>query len=446
MPTKRDIALERGLPSNELAEKCVLSSVFRANVSISELTALISPQDFTISPHQHIYQAMIDLDAAGSAIDRVTLAHELIKHGKLERSGGLTLITSLDSDLPDISNPISYAEIVRECAALRKIIFTASEIQKQALLRTANATTLVSDAVGWLNTIDQELSTSDKVQNLKEIIDEVGPSEILNPARTNAAMPTGFHALDEMIGGLSRKTFVIIGARPSMGKSSIASNIAVKLAYSGTPVAIFSMEMSKRNYIERMICSLAEASYSRLRTGMLFEDERKRVMSALNTVHSLPIFIDESTALTHQQISSKIHRLVTRHGVAVAMIDYLQQMGSEYKSGRDRNPNERFTEITEALRNTAKREDVCVLALSQLSRAPEQRRGDHKPLLSDLRDSGNLEQAADVVMFIYRHFFYHPGELDRAEDADILVRKQRNGPTGDVKLRWKGVYTRFENY
>lgn len=439
---ERDLAFERGVPQNAFAESCVLWAVLTSATDLTDVAAVLEPEDFFTQDRRLIYTTCLDLRRTGTPVDLVSVSTYLKNHDKLSLVGGVSGLSDLGAQMPAIVNALHWAHLVKEASALRSILQVSLSIQEQTLLQHAKPDTVISEAVALLHKTDASLRLKDAVNSVAEIITEVGPNELLNPTK-HVGVPTGYTGIDDMV-RLLPGTLNIIGARPSMGKSSLASNIAMKMAHRNSPVGIFSMEMTKRNYIERMICSLAEIDYKRLLDRMLFDAEKKRSRDALNAIFDLPMYIDESVAMTHQQIASKVHRLKEDKGCQVFMIDYLQQMGSD-RRGREQSPNERFTEITEALRNMAKKEGVVVIALSQLSRAPDQRRGDHRPMLSDLRDSGNIEQAADTVAFLYRHHAYDSTDPSKAKDAEFIVKKQRNGPVGTVPLIWRKEFMRFDS-
>lgn len=442
-----DVELERGLPCNIDAERFCLGTILRDNSALTAIAAITEPSDFSLMVNRHIFEAMLALHKVGTPIDRLTVADYLINEGKLERSGGMTQIAELDESLPDIVNPSAYAQIVKEQALLRQLAFVGSRLKIEAINTGANASDLLAGLETTIASISRELTAPDPTQRVSEIVDEIGVNNLLNPSKDTAGMPTGFFDLDDRTTGLQRQTLTIVAARPSAGKSSLMTNIAMHMASKeNIPVAIFSMEMSKRNLIERMVCAKSKINLLKLRSGILRQEEREELLRAASFVHKLPIFIDDSSALTYQQVSGKLDRLRRRHGVKVAFLDYIQQMSFEVrKGGRDRNDNERLTETAEAFKSMAKRQDVAIVALSQLSRAPEMRGKDHRPMLSDLRSSGGLEQAADLVVFIFREYMYHPDKDHLKEEAELIIGKQRQGPTGSVAVRWRSSYASFEN-
>lgn len=437
--------MSKPLPSNVDAERFCLGAVLHNNHAFSDISGIIEPVDFSLTIHRHIYEAMQALQRSGTAIDRLTVSNYLIARGKLERAGGLSTITSLDEGMPDIVSPRAYAQIVRNCAILSRIALVASRASSQALEGGADPSDSLARLQSSLDGVSRELASGDPAQRLSGIIADAGAESLLNPTRDTSGVATGFYDLDERTTGLQPQTLTILAARPSVGKTALMCNMAANIA-TKTPVAIFSMEMSKRGLIERFLCSEARLNLLKYRSGTLHQEERARLLSALNKINELPIFIDDSSALTHQQITSRMDRMARINGAKVCFLDYIQQMGFESPKAREKTENEKLTEIAESLKAAAKRQNVAVVALSQLSRAPEARTKDHRPMLSDLRSSGGLEQAADLVLFIYRESMYAPDKEHLKDEADLIIGKQRQGPTGNLKLRWIPQYARFENH
>lgn len=444
-----DVALQRGVPSSVDTETILLGAVLHNNETLAAVSGIMQPEIFFDSRNGIIYRRMQELYDRSIPIDRVTLANHLASHGELEKCGGLAAIAHLDEKLPEIANPTAYARILRELSALRRVALTASKLQIKALDPSASASELIQESVNSLLGVDRDLAATETIQRVNQIIAELpgGISGLITQSPATAGIPTGFRDIDDLTMGLPRECLTILAARPSAGKSAMMGNIAVHVASEGdTPVAIFSMEMSKRNLIERMMCSVAEVSLLRLRNGNLDQDDISRLERAARWIEDLPIYIDESTALDPGEIASKLDRLVRSHGVKLCFIDYLQQMSlAKRRGGREKNPNEQMTEITKSLKSTARRQSVAVCALSQLSRAPDKRAGDHRPMLSDLRDSGSIEQDADMVMFLWREYQYRRDKESLKDQAECIIAKQRNGPTETVKLRWRAAITKFEN-
>jgi replicative DNA helicase len=435
-----------GLPTNTEAERYTLGAVLHDNSALNEIGQLVSANDFSLTVHQKIYSCMLDMQTDGTSIDRVTLATALMNKGQLQMVGGISRLSELDNGLPDIAHPAAYARTVRDLSVKRRLAVLGQEMTTKACELRFSPAEIITSFASQAASLDGELSKGDHVPSVSDVISDVGVERLLNPNLDRRGIETGFFALDEMTMGLQRKNLVVIAARPSVGKSSLMTNIAVKIAgKQNIPVAIFSLEMSARSLIERMACAEAEVNLLALRSSGTKPETRSALMAAVSKINTLPIYIDDSSGMTHQQVSSKLDRLVRERGVQVAFRDYLQMMGLERgKGSREKNENERIGEITGALKATSKRHDVCMVALSQLSRAPEQRSKDHRPTLSDLRGSGNIEQDADLVAFIYREYL-HSKKDEHRDQAELIIGKQRQGPVGTVKLRWDDRFTRFYN-
>jgi replicative DNA helicase len=441
-----DLAFEKGLPANLDAERFVLGSILLNDAAYLQVAGSIDPADFSLEKHRRIFTRMQDLYGRGEKIDRVTVANELHKQGQLESVDGLSYLVSLDEGLPEIANLDSYVRIVRDKATLRKLIFSAQRVIDRCLMGEEEPDEILSAAEESLLKLG-ESRAREQLLSPHSIIEKFpgGVSAFLDPSRRISGLSTGFAKFDEMTGGLHGGELIILAARPSMGKTALALNIAQHVATHPRmrkPVAVFSLEMSSSSLLTRLLCAAARVDQHKFRAGYLNAAERHKLQAALADLTESPLFLDDTPGVHMMDIHAKLRRLKSEHGLNLVVIDYLQLMGSQ---GRTENRNQEVSAISRGLKLMSKDLDVPFLVLSQLSRASETRPGDHKPQLSDLRDSGSIEQDADLVAFIYREELYKKDREDIRGLADLIVAKQRNGPIGTVPLRFLGQFTRFEN-
>ena len=409
-----------------------------------DVIEILAPADFYRSAHQKIYTAIIDLFDKTEPIDLVTLTNRLKEKGQLEEIGGASYLSRLVDTVPLAVNAPHYAKIVHDKASLRRLIEKANAIVKRCFKEEGNADEVIDFAESAIFEV-----TENKSQQAFYPISKIIPGNIdsLEEIQGNRSLvtgvPTGFSRLDNLTSGFQNSDLIILAARPSMGKTALALNIARHAAVdAGIPVAIFSLEMSKEQLSLRMLCSEARMDSSRLRGGFISMEDWGRLTDAASILTQSPIFIDDSASLTAMEIRAKARRLKMDKNIGLIVIDYLQLM--QGRAGAERRDLE-ISEISRALKALAKELQLPVLALSQLNRMLEQRT-DKRPRLSDLRESGALEQDADVVAFIYRDEVYNKEEDNPSRGiAEILLSKQRNGPTGDVYLAFLNAYTRFEN-
>jgi replicative DNA helicase len=437
---------DRTLPHNLEAERSVLGAILLHNDAFNLAAEVIDAHDFYRDAHRRIFDKMVKLVDRGNAIDLVTLKEELDRAGELDEVGGPAYIAALVDGVPRSSNVEYYARIIKEKATLRNLIFSANRIAAAAYDAEEDADVIldraehdifsIADAkvrdgfVSLRELAHSSLDTIEKLQSRRELI---------------TGVPTGFADLDEMTSGLQPSDLVIIAARPSMGKTSLALNIAQHVGTkTDLTVAIFSLEMSKQQLFFRMLTGEARIDAHRLRSGMLGERDWGRLSQAIGALSETRIFIDDSPSIGVLEMRAKSRRLAAEHGLSLVIIDYVQLMQGR---GKFENRTLELAAISRSLKGLAKELRVPIVLLSQLSRAPESR-SDHRPQLSDLRESGALEQDADVVLFIYRGDMY----ADRGEPAadaqgvaELILAKQRNGPTGVVKLAFIREFTRFEN-
>ncbi len=442
-----DIALDKGLPVNIDAERFVLGSILLDDSLFIQVAGTLQADDFAIEKHRRIFLRMSELQDRGERIDRVTVYNELLKHNEAEACDGLSYLISLDDGLPRIANIDAYVRIVRDKSMLRRIIFASQKLIDRCMMAGEDASEVLAGAEESLLRLGDDRIRATLV-NTAQIIEgyEGGINALLDPSKRIHGASTGFIKLDEMTGGLHGGELFILAARPSMGKTALALNIAQHIATSKDPktVAVFSLEMSKESLLTRMLCAAARVDGQKFRAGFLNQDERRKLASAAHTLSAAPLFIDDTSGANLMDVHAKLRRLKAEHGLGLVVIDYLQLMSTP---GRSENRNQEISKLSRGMKLLAKELDVPMMVLSQLSRAPEMRQeGDHRPQLSDLRDSGAIEQDADLVGFIFRPEVYKPERQDLRGLAELIVAKQRNGPTGVVKLVFLKHCTRFEQH
>jgi replicative DNA helicase len=454
MATIPDITLDSGLPANIDAEKTILGAILLDNAAHSEAAERIEPDDFSLDSHRRIFMRMSELMDAQRAVDIVTLSHELARYKEIEAVGGVAYLASLTEGLPRRPVIEEYIRIVKDKSLLRKLMLICSS----AIARAADQS---EDAIGVLDvTESQLLEVSEKglAQGLESLDKIVANSfgtidNLYKQSREVTGLATDFTDLDRLTSGLQKDELIIIAARPSMGKTALAINIAQNAAVNHKSiVAIFSLEMSKESLLRRMLASQAWVDQQMLQKGFLGQEEHGKLQKALGELVDSHIFIDDSAGISLAEMRAKARRLrQNAGGLDLVVVDYLQLMSATLPSGGRKgyeNRTQEVSAISRGLKALAKELHVPVLALSQLSRASERRGEDKRPMLSDLRESGSIEQDADVVAFIHREAYYNRdeemSEADKAK-SEIIVAKQRNGPTDTVYLNWLGKFTRFEN-
>ncbi|HWT45102.1 MAG TPA: replicative DNA helicase [Vicinamibacterales bacterium] len=443
-----DAALpERTLPHNLEAEKSVLGAILVNNEAFNHAAELIDARDFFRDAHRRIFDKMIILSERGDAIDLVTLKEELARVGELESVGGPAYVASLADGVPRSANVEHYARIVKEKATLRNLIFSANRILANAYQAEDDPDTILDGAEKAIFEIAQDRARSGFTP-LKDLVHtSFATIEKLQQHKGMVTgVPSGFVDLDEMTSGLQPSDLVLVAARPSMGKTSFVLNIAQHVGINtGLTVGFFSLEMSKEQLFMRMLTGEARIDAHRFRSGYLNEKDYGRLSQALGTLAEARVYIDDTASIGVLEMRAKARRLQSEHGLDLLIIDYIQLMQGR---GRFESRQAELASISRSLKGLAKELHVPVVALSQLSRAPETR-SDHRPQLSDLRESGALEQDADVVMFIYRDEQYRDadGQTNQESEgvAEIIIGKQRNGPVGTVKLAFIKEHTRFEN-
>jgi len=437
---------DRTLPHNLDAEKCVLGAILIDNATSNQAAELIDAGDFFRDAQRRIFEKMVGLSERSQAIDPVTLKDELTRSGELDEVGGPAYVASLTDGVPRSANVEYYARIVKEKSTLRRLIQSATEVLTRAYDAEEGADDLLDEAERSIFQIAEHrlrsgfIPLSQLVNTGYELIEKLQEHKGLV-----TGVPSGFVDLDEMTSGFQKSDLVIVAARPSMGKTSLVLNIALHCATEAAKtVGIFSLEMSKEQLFMRMLTSEARVDAHRFRGGFLGEQDYDRLVAAFARLHDARVFIDDTPSAGILEMRAKARRLKMEHGLDMIIVDYLQLMQGR---GRFENRQQELASISRSLKILAKELQVPILALSQLSRAPESR-SDHRPQLSDLRESGALEQDADVVLFIFREDMYQ-AEGERAPDAEgtaeLIIGKQRNGPVGTVRLAFLKQYTRFEN-
>ncbi len=442
----RDISIDQPLPDNIDAERFVLGAIMSSDNAYLQVAGTLSADDFSLEKHRRIFLRMGELHERGEKIDRVMVANELMKQGQLQSIDGLSYLVSLDDGLPQLHNIESYVSIVKEKALLRRIITVSQDTINRCMgceddpLQILGA---VEDAFIKLGDVQSKNSLATPAQIVSEF--EGGINAFLDASKRIKGISTGFLKFDEMTGGLREGELFILAARPAMGKTALALNIAQHVATnpkSPKAVAVFSLEMSKESLLTRMICSAARVDQQRFRAGYLNQDERRLLQDSLYRIVESPLFLDDTAGTNLMDIHSKLRRLQAEQDLGLVIVDYLQLMQGR---GRFENRVQEISSLSRGFKLMSKELRVPFLVLSQLSRAPETRTGDHRPMLSDLRESGSIEQDADMVAFIFREEVYRPDKESLKGMAELILAKQRNGPTGRVKLAFLNRYTKFEN-
>lgn len=424
------------------AEQSVIGALFLNQTYFPLAFSICLPEDMYSTQHQHIFKTMVTLNQKGRPIDLVTVTSELQDDKLLEEVGGVTYLTEIARSVPTVANVEHYARIVREKANLRKLYLAALRLPRlieeevdlavavETLEKTLQEVAVSSQSKGFRPTKDVLLNVYDSIeQNANNELGEV------------TGLPSGFRDLDRLTRGLQKSDLIIVAARPSVGKTAFALNVAQKAADETTdPIAIFSLEMSAEQLLQRMICAEGNIEAERLRTGKLQADDWLKLTNSIASLSKKPIFIDDTPGITVSDIKAKAMRLMNEHGgrLGAILIDYLQLVRLRTKTG---NRQEEVSEISRTLKSIARELDVPIIALSQLSRSVEQRQ-DKRPMMSDIRESGSIEQDADIVAFLYRDDYYDR-ESENKNVIEVIIAKQRNGPTGTVELAFLKEYNKF---
>ncbi|MEC8559165.1 MAG: replicative DNA helicase [Planctomycetota bacterium] len=430
------------------AEMSLLGAMLWDHSVIPEVIGIVSSgDDFYKAAHQVLFQTMIDLYDKHGALDGEQLTQRLVDMDLLEDTGGIEYIVELAESVPSASNAPYYARIVREKATLRELIEAAGSTLVEAHTSTEDAQEVLEQAEQRIFNIAQKREHA-SAQDLGSLLDEAIRALEENEGRSMTGLPSGFGDLDELTNGLQPGELIILAARPSMGKTAVALNMIEHVAMAGHPAAIFSLEMGRQQLVQRLICAHGGIDSQRLRRNMLRTDDFSKIFAACDELKKSPLYIDDTPGLSLLQLRSKARRMKERFGIELLVIDYLQLM---HVGGRPESRQIEVSEMSRGVKAMARELDVPVICLSQLNRAAEQREG-HRPRLSDLRESGSIEQDADVVMMLHREEYYHRHDPDwavanpeRVGVGEIIIAKQRNGPTGTVHLVWDAASTRYRD-
>ncbi|MFD1675976.1 replicative DNA helicase [Alicyclobacillus fodiniaquatilis] len=437
-------SLLRMPPQQIEAEQAVIGAMLISEEAVGDALEHLEPEDFYRAAHQSIYRAMREVYEAGQPVDVVTVAAALrTRDDALDQVGGAEYLADLAAAMPTALHVNQYAQIVLEKALLRRIIAAATDIAEEGYSQDLSATDVLAAAEKRILELSQFQKTrdfthiADVLETAFERIEQLYASE-----GSITGVATGYSELDRMTSGFQKSDLIIVAARPSVGKTAFALNIAQNVAVrNALPVAIFSLEMSKDQLVQRMLCAEAYIDGHKLRTGSLDDDDWPKLSMGVSTLSNAPIYIDDSPGINISEMRSKLRRLKLEHGLGFVVIDYLQLIHGRRSSGENRQ--QEISEISRSLKQLARELEVPIVALAQLSRSVEQRQ-DKRPMLSDIRESGSIEQDADVVAFLYRDDYYDP-ESERQNIIEIIIAKQRNGPTGKIDLVFLKNYNKFVN-
>ncbi|WP_373600144.1 replicative DNA helicase [Paraclostridium bifermentans] len=429
-------------PHSVESEQSILGSILLDKDAIITVTETIQPEDFYKEAHKIIYECMMKLNNKSEPIDLITLTEELKKQGHLEDVGGISYITSLSTIVPTTSNVKYYADIVKEKSVLRKLIKVSNDILNLGYDSSIKVEDILEKAEKQIFDISQEKSSEDFKSINSVLMDAYDMIEKLYTNKEDiTGITTGFEDLNNKTNGLQRTDLILIAARPAMGKTAFSLNLVQNAALKGdASVAVFSLEMSKEQLVQRMLAAQSHVELKKIKNGSLDENDWPRIIDAMSVLSNANIYIDDTPGIKIGELRSKCRKLKIEKGLDLILIDYLQLMEGD---GGNESRQQEISKISRSLKIIAKELNCPVIALSQLSRAPEQR-ADHRPMLSDLRESGAIEQDADIVMFLYRDEYYHP-DSERKNIGEIIIAKNRHGETGSVELVWLGEIQKFAN-
>jgi len=441
-----DYTLAHTLPANVEAERSILGAILLDNLAYNEAAEHLKAEDFSLDSHRRLYARMIDLAESSRPIDMITLVEELDRHKELEAIGDVGYISGLVDGVPDRPSIEHYIKIVRDKALLRGLMHAANAAIARAAEQSDPAEEILNDAEASIFQLSEK-RIGRGFMGVQDIVKESFGSvdALLQRGQRITGLETHYADLDEKTSGLQKSDLIIIAGRPSMGKTAFALNIAENAAIEDQKVVgVFSLEMSREALLLRLLCSRAKVDSHKMRTGSLWRDDMAKVVHAMEELAHAPIFIDDTPGIALSEMRAKARRLKQAHGkIDLIIVDYLQLMSGGGK--RFENRTQEVSAISRGLKGLAKELAVPVIALSQLSRAPESRGGDHRPQLADLRESGSIEQDADVVAFIFREEVYKQDDPELQGRAELIIAKQRNGPTGRVNLAFLKNSTRFES-
>ncbi len=428
-------------PHHIEAEQSILGALLIDRNSLSEVSGRLKSEEFYLEKHKEIYEAIVSLYEDSLPVDIVTVSDALLRRGTLEKVGDLDYIAQLANNIPTTANVMHYVDIVQDKALLRKLIQVSGDIMDTAYQGATEAVEVLNQAEKSVFDISQGMNRTG-LEHINSVLDTTFSQleELCQNKGELTGVPSGFIDLDRKTSGFQNSDLILVAARPAMGKTSFVLNIAANAALRGFPVAIFSLEMSKTQLVNRILSLESMVELEKMRTGKLEADDWKKIGFSLGPLSKSPIYIDDNASINTMEMMSKLRKLKLDKGLGLVIIDYLQLM-----EGRKRSENrqQEISDISRSLKIMAKELNVPVIALSQLSRAPEMR-NDHRPVLSDLRESGAIEQDADMVMFLYRDDYYDE-DSEKRNIVEVIIAKHRNGSTGTVELAWIPQYTKFGN-
>jgi replicative DNA helicase len=430
-------------PHNSEAEQTVLGAALIDHVAVEKTVDLLNNEDFYFEANREIFDSIKQVHSQNIPVDALTVSEELKKRGKIEYVGGFEYLARLTENIITSKNVEAYCNIIKEKSTLRKLISASSEIIEKGYKESDDVQKIIELAESRIFSISQNRGVN-SFSPIKDVLMSVF-NQLEERAMNKGSLTgitTGYDDLDRMTSGLQRSDLILLAARPSMGKTALALNIAMNAVKSGASVALFSLEMSKEQYVQRIISMESMVESTKLRSGSLDDDDWSRLISVMSTISNYNVFIDDTASVSLFEVMSKCRRLKIEQGLDMVIVDYLQLMTDGGRSGDNRQ--QEISNISRGLKAMARELNCPVVALSQLSRAPELR-NDHRPIMSDLRESGAIEQDADVVMMLYRDEYYLKEESEKKGITDVIITKQRNGPVGTVELAWIGQYTKFGN-
>lgn len=429
-------------PHNAEAEQTVLASCMIDHIAVEKVINLLKYDDFYYEANKEIYDSIKQIHLQNIPVDAVTVFEELKKRGKIDYVGGFEYLVTLTENIITSKNVEAYCNIIREKSTLRKLIDASQEIIEKGYKENDDVQRIIELAESRIFSISQNRSIN-SFSEIKEVLMTVF-NQLEERAKSGGnltGLTTGYTDLDRMTSGLQKSDLILLAARPSMGKTALALNIAMNTVKTGSSVALFSLEMSKEQYVQRIISMESMVDSAKLRTGNLEDDDWTRLIDTMSLISSYDVYIDDTPSVSLFEMMSKCRRLKIEKGLDLIIVDYLQLMSD---GGKNDNRQQEISNISRGLKALARELSCPVMALSQLSRAPELRT-DHRPIMSDLRESGAIEQDADVVMMLYRDEYYHKEESEKKGITEVIITKQRNGPVGTVELAWIGQYTKFGN-
>jgi len=439
-----EMLAQQGLPANLDAERGLLGAILLHNALFDDVGPLLRDDDFALPAHQRVFRALSEMRLRNQTMDLVTVTDLLQQKGELEAVGGAGKLAELVAGLPVLDSAEHYARIVRDKSVLRRVIQQASQIIASAYASPEDAETVLTQAeqsilqVGERTLQGSLVSLKDYSKTAMDTLEKLSQR-----GEHVTGVPTGFGQLDDLTSGLQRSDLIILAARPSVGKTAFALSLALNAARHGRTVALFSLEMSAEQLFFRLLAMESRVDLQKLRTGRIPKDQRGTVSQAFVRLEKMPVYIDDSPLLNVLEMGAKLRRLKRTHGLDMAVVDYLQLMRG---AGKFENRNQEVSSISRGLKALAKELELPLVALSQLSRASEKRGENKEPILSDLRDSGSIEQDADLVLFLHRNTLPRPEDADAQSRARLIVAKQRNGPTDSVQLTFLRNQAQFANY